>query len=195
LTNTRPGLTELVQQKLTPLQLKVEGAVSHADTLLMNFNQVLDDNTKRNLRESIQGLTGVVESFQKSAGALNELLDKNKVHIDSSMRNIDKLTSNFAKLSDSLAAANLGETINNLESTMKNLDGILSKIEKGEGTMGKLMKDEDLYNNLAEASRELDLLLQDFRLNPKRYVNVSVFGKKQIDYALPENDPAKTNEQ
>ncbi len=194
-TSTRPGLTELVQQKLAPLQLKVEGAVSHADTLLMNFNEVLDEPTKKNLRESIRGLTAVVESFQQSAGSLNELLDNNKMRIDSSMRNIDRMTSNFAKLSDSLATANLGEAISKLESTMKNLDGILSKIEKGEGTMGKLMKDEDLYNNLAEASRELDLLLQDFRLNPKRYVNVSVFGKKQIEYSLPENDPALKNEE
>ena len=195
ITDTRPGLTELVQQKLTPLQLKVEGAVSNADTLLMNFNQVLDEPTKRSLRESIRGLTSVVESFQQSAGNLNEILNKNKSHIDSSMRNIDRMTSNFAKLSDSLATANLGETISNLEATMTNLNGILSKIEKGEGTMGKLMKDEDLYNNLAEASRELDLLLQDFRLNPKRYVNVSVFGKKQIEYTLPQNDPAVKNEE
>lgn len=194
-TNTRPGLTELVQQKLTPLQLKVEGAVSNADTLLMNFNDVLDERTKRNLRESIQGLTAVMESFQKSARTFNEVLEHNKVHIDSSMNNIDRLTANFAKLSDSLAEANLGETVRKLESTMKNLDGMLSRIEKGEGTMGKLMKDEDLYNNLAEASRELDLLLQDFRLNPKRYVNVSVFGKKQIEYSLPENDPATKNQQ
>jgi phospholipid/cholesterol/gamma-HCH transport system substrate-binding protein len=57
--------------------------------------------------------------------------------------------------------------------------------------LGKLVNDKALYNNLADASRELDLLLQDFRLNPKRYVNVSVFGKKQIDYAVPEEDPAE----
>ena len=189
-TNTRPGLTELVQQKLTPLQLKVEGAVSHADTLLMNVNDVLDDNTKKNLRTSIQGLTEVVASFQKSAGTLNELLDTNKMHIDSSMRNFKTLTTNFAKISDSLAANNLSTTIKNLESTIANLDAVLGKIEKGEGTMGKLMNDDELYKNLTEASKELDLLLQDFRLNPKRYVNVSVFGKKQIEYTLPQNDPA-----
>ena len=67
---------------------------------------------------------------------------------------------------------------------------VLGKIERGEGTLGKMASDEELYNNLTEVSRELDLLLQDFRLNPKRYVNVSVFGKKQKEYELPENDPA-----
>jgi len=194
-TNTRPGLTELVQQKLAPLQIKVEGAVSHADSLLMNVNDVLDDNTRRSLRESIQGLTSVVNSFQKSSSTLNELLDTNKMHIDSSLSNINTLTSNFAKFSDSIAATNLSATVRNLESTIKNLDALLGKMEKGEGTLGKLMKNEELYDNLTAASKELDLLLQDFRLNPKRYVNVSVFGKKQIDYTLPQNDPALINQQ
>jgi phospholipid/cholesterol/gamma-HCH transport system substrate-binding protein len=193
-TDTRPGLTELVQQKLTPLQLKVEGAVSNADSLLMNFNDVLDDKTKRNLRESIQGLTQVVANFQKSASTLNEMLDTNKTHIDSSLANINIITENFAKLSDSIANVGLSGTIKNLESTIKNLDALLAKIEKGEGSLGKLMKNEELYNNLTDASKELDLLLQDFRLNPKRYVNVSVFGKKQIEYSLPENDPALKNQ-
>jgi len=60
--------------------------------------------------------------------------------------------------------------------------------------LGKLANNEELYDNLSNASRELNLLLQDFRLNPKRYVNVSVFGKKQKAYELPENDPAAKNE-
>ena len=194
-TNTRPGLTELVQQKLSPLQLKVEGAVSNADSLLMNVNDVLDDKTKNSLRQSIQGLTTVVENFKKTAGTFNELMDANRMHIDSSLNNINTLTSNFAQLSDTLVATNLSGTIKNLESTIKNLDALLGKMEKGEGTLGKLMKNEELYDNLTAASKELDLLLQDFRLNPKRYVNVSVFGKKQIEYSLPQNDPALINQQ
>jgi phospholipid/cholesterol/gamma-HCH transport system substrate-binding protein len=158
------------------------------------MERVLDDKTRNSLRRSIQGLSTVVESFQKSSATLNELLDTNKMHIDSSLSNINTLTSNFAKFSDSFAATNLSATINNLESTIKSLDALLGKMEKGEGTLGKLMKNEELYNNLTAASKELDLLLQDFRLNPKRYVNVSVFGKKQIDYTLPQNDPALINQ-
>lgn len=68
-TSTRPGLTELVQQNLAPLQLKIEGAVSNADSLLMNFNDVLDEPTKQHLRASIQGLNAVVISFGQSAAA------------------------------------------------------------------------------------------------------------------------------
>ncbi|NJB70307.1 phospholipid/cholesterol/gamma-HCH transport system substrate-binding protein [Saonia flava] len=193
MTNIRPGLTDLVQEKLGPLQLKVEGAISNADSLLMNVNDVLDDKTKRDLRESISGLNSLVKNFQTSATALNGLLAENKGQLDSTIANVNSITDNFAKISDSLANAGLGETMKSLQSTVASLDVLLAKMEKGDGSLGKLMKDEELYNNLANASKEMDLLLQDFRLNPKRYVNVSVFGKKQKEYELPENDPAQKN--
>lgn len=189
-SSSRPGLTELVQQKLTPLQSKVEAAVANADSLLMNVNDVLDDRTRQSLRESISGMSAIVGSFRQSAAALNTLLENNQTELDSSIANIHNITTNFSKLSDSIATAGLSKTMMNLDSTIQNLDRLLSTIESGEGSLGKLVHDEELYNNLTEASRELDLLLQDFRLNPKRYVNVSVFGKKQKEYTLPEEDPA-----
>ncbi len=190
-SNTRPGLTDLVQSKLAPLQQKIEGAFTNADTLLMNVNQVLDAKTKNDLRESIAGLNKLMKSLDGSAEVLNSLLKNNQGKLDSSLTNFNQLSENFAKLSDSLNNAGLGRTLTSLESTVSNLDKILTQIEKGDGSLGKLMKDEQLYNNLNNASKELDLLLQDFRLNPKRYVNVSVFGKKQKDYSLPEDDPAE----
>lgn len=195
-SNIKPGLTDLLQQKLAPLQSKIEGAVSNADSLLLNFNEVLDEETKRNLRETIKGLNTTVQSFQSSAATLNTLLADNKSKLDSSITNINTITTNFSVLSDSIAQVGLTNTIRSLESTISNLDKMLAKIENGEGTLGKLVNNEELYNNLSEASKELDLLLQDFRLNPKRYVNVSVFGKKQKEYEIPEDDPAinKPNE-
>lgn len=187
---SKPGLTELVQQKLTPLQMKVEGAVSGADSLLTNINQILDDPTKKQLQQTIVGLNQLVASFQGSANKLDQLLDQNKGQLDNSIKNIDNITSNFSKLSDSLSNAGLARTVKELQNTVKNLNILLTNIEKGEGTLGKMANNDELYNNLSDASRELDLLLQDFRLNPKRYVNVSVFGKKQKEYELPEDDPA-----
>ena len=193
-TDTRPGITELVQQKLTPLQLKVEGAVSNADSLLMNFNDVLDDATKRNLRESVEGFKEVVANFQQTSAVLSELLEKNQYQLDSSISNIHTISGNFAMISDSLAQVDLSGTLRDLDSTVNNLNQMLTRINNGEGSMGKLMNEEELYENLTSVSRQLDLLLQDFRLNPKRYVNVSVFGKKQKEYVVPETDPAKEQE-
>ncbi len=190
-TETRPGITDLAQQKLTPLVRKFESAISDADSVLVNVNSVLDTKTKKDLKEVIGGLSDLIASLNRSAVSLNSVLDTNRDKLDNSFRNFDVLTTNFAKLSDSLNAAGLGRTLASLESTMASLDKVTQKIENGDGTLGLLMTDKELYTNLNNATLELDLLLQDLRLNPKRYVNVSVFGKKQKEYTLPEDDPAK----
>ncbi|WP_430426598.1 MlaD family protein [Maribacter litoralis] len=189
-TETRPGITDLAQQKLNPLVRKVESAISGADSVLVNVNSVLDENTKKELKEVIGGLNTLINSLNGSAATLNIVLAGNEEKLNTSFENFEKLTANFAKFSDSLNAAGLGRTLESLESTMASLDQVTSKIENGDGSLGLLMNDKELYTNLNNASRELDLLLQDFRLNPKRYVNVSVFGKKQKEYELPEDDPA-----
>ncbi|MDO6853334.1 MULTISPECIES: MlaD family protein [Cellulophaga] len=191
-TKTKPGLTDLVQQNLAPLQTKVEGAISNADSLLINVNDVLDAKTKKDLQSSIAGLNDLIKSFKVTTNSLNSLMANNKEDLEGSLANIKKITDDFAKISTSLSEAELDKSIAGLQKTVTNLDNLLTKIDKGEGSLGKLMNNEELYNNLAGASKELDLLLQDFRLNPKRYVNVSVFGKKQKEYTLPENDPADT---
>lgn len=189
-TETRPGLTELAQEKLTPLFKKFESAVSDADSVLISVNNVLDTDTKKDLQKAINGLSDLMVSLNGSAKVLNGILATNEKKLDSSLTNFETLTYNFARLSDTLNNAGLGRTFASLETTMENLNKVMAKIEKGDGTLGKLMNDQELYSNLNNASRELDLLLQDFRLNPKRYVNVSVFGKKQKEYEVPEDDPA-----
>ncbi|MDT7830178.1 MlaD family protein [Pricia sp. S334] len=189
-TNTQPGLTELLQNQLTPLQRKVEDAFTNADTLLQNVNEVLDNNAKKDLRQTLSGLNQTVASFKRSADALNRILNDNEEKLGNSLTNFEELTANFATLSDSLNNAGLNRTLASLESSVANLDGLMARMNSGDGTLGKLLSDEKLYTNLNNASRELDLLLQDLRLNPKRYVNVSVFGKKQREYELPEDDPA-----
>ena len=90
-----------------------------------------------------------------------------------------------------MAKANLGQTVKNLEKTLAKVDKIMADLEQGKGTMGKLIKDETMYTNFAKTSKELELLLQDVRLNPTRYVNVSLFGKKNKPYVAPVNDTIK----
>lgn len=194
-TDTRPGLTELAQQKLTPLFRKFESAVTDADSLLVNVNEVLDAKTKGDLRKAVSGLSDLLNTLNSSANTLNTMLKTNEGKLNNTLQNVEKLTLNFAKLSDSINDAGLGKTLASLEATAASVSKMMTAIEKGDGTLGLLMNDKELYTNLSSASRELDYLLQDFRLNPKRYVNVSVFGKKQIDYAVPEDDPAETIEQ
>ena len=191
LTTTKASLSEVADQKLSPILEKFESALTDADSVMLNVNAVLDKKAKRDLRQAIGDLSSLMKDLKGASNTLNALLKNNESKLNNSLTSFEELTSNFAKLSDSLNNAGLGRTLANLEATMSNLNSIMAKIEGGNGTLGKLMKDEALYTNLNNASRELDLLLQDFRLNPKRYVNVSVFGKKQKEYELPEEDPAK----
>lgn len=180
-----PGLTSLVGEKLTPLQEKIEKVAASADVLINNLNDVLDAKSKANLRESIAKLNSLMDEFGKASKSVNQIIDKNQSNIDGSLANLNKTTANFSKISDTLAKAKIGEAIKHFEHSLKNVDNMISNLDKGKGTMGKLLNDDSLYKNLNSTSTELELLLQDLRLNPTRYINVSLFGKKNKPYVAP----------
>jgi phospholipid/cholesterol/gamma-HCH transport system substrate-binding protein len=187
----KQGLTALVAEKLTPLQEKVEKMVVSADALLNNVNSILDAKTKENLKSSIANLDATLAEFKEASGSVNDLLAENKAKINATMTNIDKASSNFSKISDSLTKVNINQTVKSLEKTLATVDKILVEVEQGKGTLGKLAKDDAMYSNFTKTSKELELLLQDLRLNPTRYVNVSLFGKKNKPYKAPVNDTIK----
>jgi phospholipid/cholesterol/gamma-HCH transport system substrate-binding protein len=189
--DVKPGLTSLVGERLTPLQEKVEKMVVSADALLKNVNSVLDSKTKENLKSSIANLDETLAEFKVASKSVNEMLAENKGKINSTMANVDKASANFAKISDSISKANIGKTVKSLEKTLASVDKIMADVQSGKGTLGKLAKDETMYTNLSKSSKELELLLQDLRLNPTRYVNVSLFGKKNKPYKAPVNDTIK----
>ena len=189
--SSKLGLTDALAQQLEPLQSKLQQVLDNADLLFTNVNDVLDTNTKQNLKGSISELNKTLSEFSVASKSINELIDDNKSKLNSTLTNFDKTSGNLAKMSDSLAKANLGQTVKNLEKTLVNVDKLMADIEKGKGTVGKLMKDETMYNNFTKTSKELELLLQDLRLNPTRYVNVSLFGKKNKPYSAPVNDTIK----
>ena len=195
-----PGLTSLVGEKLTPLQEKIERVAAETDLLLKNINAVLDDKSKANLRESIAKLNVLMGEFEKTSKSVNQIIDKNQSNITGSLTNLNKTTANFSKLSDTLANAKIGQALKNFESSMKGVDKIVTNFDKistdlqgGKGTMGKLLNDDQLYKNLNETSTELELLLQDLRLNPTRYINVSLFGKKNKPYIAPKTKDSISN--
>ncbi|MCW1148733.1 MlaD family protein [Flavobacterium lacisediminis] len=189
--SSKLGLTDALAQQLEPLQDKVQKLLDNADILFSNVNDILDEKTKQNLKSSIAELNKTLSEFSVASKNINGMIADNKSKINSTMTNLDKTTANFSKMSDSLAKANLGQTVKNLEKTLANVDKIMSDIDKGKGTMGKLIKDDAMYNNFTNTSKELELLLQDLRLNPTRYVNVSLFGKKNKPYVAPVNDTIK----
>jgi phospholipid/cholesterol/gamma-HCH transport system substrate-binding protein len=182
------GLTASVSEKLIPIQEKIEKLMVSADTLLLGINNVLDKKGQESLKISLAELSKTMGQFHKASLSINTLLDDNKSQIKSVVTNFNKVSSDFSKISDSLSKADLGKTVKNLNATLAKVNGIMSGLESGKGTMGKMLNDDALYANLSKTSKELELLLQDVRLYPTRYVNVSLFGKKNKPYIAPEND-------
>lgn len=183
-----PGMAALLGEKLTPLQEKVERTIVSADSVLTSLNKVLDAKTRANLRNSIANLNATLAEFNEASKNVNGMLAENRSKISSTMTNLDNASANFSKISDTIANANIGKSIRSLENTLVKVNSMITEMESGKGTLGKLMNDESLYNNLTKSSRELELLLQDLRLNPTRYINISVFGKKNKPYVAPKND-------
>ncbi|PHR69054.1 MAG: ABC transporter substrate-binding protein [Lutibacter sp.] len=171
-----------VGEKLNPLQAKLESVIVSADSLLLGLNQTLDVDARKNLKSTFANLNATVANFKKSSVSLDALLLENKDKLGASLTNVEIATDNFAKLSDSLVNANLGQTIKKLQSTISSFDAVIAGINRGEGSIGKLMKDEGLYNNLENASKEMEELLREMKLHPKRFVHFSLFGKKAKEY-------------
>ncbi|MDQ6471886.1 MlaD family protein [Flavobacterium sp. LHD-80] len=187
------GLTESLGGKLEPIQAKLDKMLVNIDNLVTGLNNTLDKNTQENLKKTIAELSKTMEQFHKASGSLNNILDTNKGQINGMVSNFNKVSSNFNKISDSLNKADLGKTVRSLNQTLAKVDGLMMNLNSGKGTAGKLLNDDALYNNLAKTSKELELLLQDVRLYPTRYVNVSLFGKKNKPYVAPTEETTSTD--
>jgi len=191
-SGVKPGMLAVVGDQLAPLQSKVEAAIVSADSLIHNVNNVFDQTTQRNLRSAISELSQTMREFSQISSSLNGIVAGNKKNIDGTLANLNRTAENFAAISDTINQADLGKTVRKLEQSLANVDKILNDVESGKGSIGKLLKDEGMYNNLNDASMELKELIRDVKLNPKRYVSISVFGKKQTPYEpTPDEAPAE----
>ncbi len=184
-SDVEEGIMELVNDKLTPLQQKVENTIVSADSMLTAINQILDDSTRNNIRGTFKELNATVSSFKGTATELEGILGRNSEKLDRTFTNLDEMSTNFNKLSDTLATVNIGKMTNDLEKVIGDFEQISDNLNSGQGTAGKLLNDDKVYQNLDRATLQLEQLLQDIKLNPKRYVHFSVFGKKPGPYEAP----------
>ena len=175
-----PGLTELVNDKLSPLQEKIESMVVSADSLLIAVNSVFDIETKQNLTSSIENFSATIESAKKSVDVLEEVLGNNENRLNSIILNADQSFKNLSNLSENFDELDL--VIENLSKSSSNINSITSEIKAGDGLVNKVVYDEGFVKSLDEISSNINLLLEDLRMNPKRYVHFSLFGKKNKEY-------------
>ena len=185
ISGSKLGLTDQLAMEIVPVKEKIEKLLDNANLMLVNVNGILDTRTTENLKASLENLNQTLAQFTIASKSVNGILDQNKLKITSSISNIDKMTTNFATISDTLSKIKIANTVKSLEKTLANVDKIMAGMQAGKGTMGKLLTDESLYKNFNKTSKELEMLLQDLRLQPTRYVNVSLFGKKNKPYVAP----------
>ena len=176
-----PGLSELVNDKLTPLQEKIESMITHADSVLIAFTAVLNTDAQFQLKSSIENLNASISNFRLISETIDNSLSENG-KLNQTFDNLADLSADLSVVSSSLKEANLDDTLEDFGSAVGNLSQILERLEVGEGSLGKIITKDDLHQSLEQTNTQIQLLVEDMRLNPKRYVHFSLFGKKQVKY-------------
>ncbi|ARV06328.1 ABC transporter substrate-binding protein [Polaribacter sp. SA4-10] len=183
-----------IGEKLDPLQEKLERVIVSADSLFKNINNVLDLKTQKSLKTSVKTLEYTLFDIKKSVHTASGILDSTAVDLKETIRNTRYITENLAKVSDTLANSNIGGVIRKSEITLNSVNTILDGIDKGKGSLGKFVNDNAMYDNLTNVSKELELLLREMKLNPKRFVHFSLFGKRAKPYDPKKNEKNETSQ-
>ena len=191
------GLKSAVSKQLAPLQAKAVSLLSSIDSVMTVVQYILNTKTRDNLDKSFESIKKAIQSLEQTAYKLDDLMATEKAKISSILTKlnslagmlekntgkIDNIIGNFSNLSDSLSKSNLKSAISEADKTLQELNKLVAQINAGQGTLGKLAKNDSLYNNLNKASDDLDKLMKDLRINPERYIHFSVFSRK--DRAKP----------
>ena len=172
-----------IGERLNPLQQKIESVIVRTDSLFGGLNKVLNDNTINGVNTSIANLSATIIDIRKTIEAVNSMVAENQENLKITIENTRNITANFSKVSENINAVDFKEIIDKADEAVGNFNEMSKKINAGEGTLGQLLNDKRMYDNLEAATGELEQLLRDIKLNPKRYIHFSVFGKRQLPYA------------
>ncbi len=189
---TEPGMAESFNQQLGPLQAKAESLISSVDSVMTVVALVLNTRTRDNIEQSFESVRRSILTIEQTAYKMDDLLATEKpklstiftnlsgitTNLNKSEQKINNILNNFSNLSDTLAKSQLKSAVANADATLRELNVLMAKINSGQGTLGKLAKNDSLYNNLNKSSEDLDKLLKDLKENPKRYVHFSIFHRK-----------------
>ena len=174
----KPGLTELVNQILPQVQLQIEAVMKNAEIVLQNINTLFDDETKKELKSSIEDFSNLTSSLSETSDEISKLIANNSENLTNSLSDFRSASNNIKSITDSLNSDDIKSMTTNLNLLVNNLNSITTSLKNSEGTAGKLINDKSIYDNLENATNQLNRLIEDIKLNPSRYINFSVFGKK-----------------
>lgn len=199
-TQVSKGIVDDVLQKVDPLLFEVKKAVTTLDTLLKSVNSVFDKTAKNNVSDILAHLNELSASLTASGASLEKMMEAQNGTVTKSLNNIEtfsenlsknnnKITniiSNLDKTTGKLSTLDLEKTLLSIDSAVYYLTSTIQRMNSSNGSIGLLLNDQTLYKNLASTSNKLNVLLDDIRTHPKRYVSVSMFGKKEKEAPLQE---------
>jgi len=182
-TAFQPELQKKIEEQILPLKDKAEKLIVTVDSVLQNLNNIFDDKTGAALQKSVYNIeesTDQLDEMLSPDGKLTKMIghiESITMNIKNNNDDISKAISNLSAISDSIASSDLKSAITRTNETLEQTYEILRKINEGEGTIGLLVNNDSLYNNLEALSRDLDILMTDLKENPGKYINISVFGR------------------
>lgn len=183
------GIIDNLSVEIAPLITDLRHVIATLDTVLVGVSGVLNESTANSLSNTVTSLDVTMKNFAE----LSEKLNHESEQLAAVIRNANSITANLAdnnqsitniiknaeQTTNNLSAAPIEETVKELQSAAKQLDGILQKINNNEGSLGMIVNDKQLYNNLTETMKTMNALLADINEHPSRYINVTIFGKKK----------------
>lgn len=200
-TKTDEALADILERNAIPV-------INNTNEILLEVREILDDRFKQNMKNIMANSDTVVRNAKHMSALINNtvaLTNKNIAsvsdemlslshQIDSLLTAMHPIVNNMDAFSDSLSQLEMKKTMNEAHASLENLSAIMAKVDSGQGTLGKLVNDEELYTNINSTVKHMDYLVTDIELNPKRYINLSVFGKKPKDQrAIIKKSPSKTD--
>jgi phospholipid/cholesterol/gamma-HCH transport system substrate-binding protein len=178
MSSVRPGLTELINRQIEPLSRQLQSTITSVDSIFTGASNVLNRQTQEEIKESISVLTSAINAINNSSLIIEETLTSKNTQINNTLDNIENISSNLSNVSDELNSFGLSSLLSNLEVSVDGISSIVDKLDSDNSTLGKLINEDEVYNNLNSSIESLNILINDIKANPKKYVHFSVFGRK-----------------
>ena len=178
MSSVRPGLTELINRQIEPLSRQLQSTITSVDSIFTGASNVLNRQTQEEIKESISVLTSAINAINNSSVIIEETLTSKNTQINKTIDNFEKISSNLSDVSDELSSFGLTSLLSNLEVSVDGISSIVEKLDSDNSTLGKLINEDEVYNNLNSSIESLNILINDIKENPKKYVHFSVFGRK-----------------